>query len=131
MSNAGTFAIPEDLPTMEGMAFTFANDQDRFEGIDKAFDYRGDVTLTLADGTTLNAFIFNREVDAKPPRISVFVKGEEAPRYFTYSEINAIAFSGKDPANGKSWRNWVAKKHSERKAEADTLKAELEEKGYL
>ncbi|MEZ0299691.1 MAG: hypothetical protein ACAI35_24820, partial [Candidatus Methylacidiphilales bacterium] len=123
--------IPEDLPTMEGMNFTFTNDTDRYEGLDKAFDYRGDVTLTLASGETLSAFIFNREADLKPPRISVFVKGEDAPRYFTYSEINAVAFTGKDPANGKSWRNWVAKKHSERKAEADKLEAELKDKGYL
>ncbi|MEZ0296465.1 MAG: hypothetical protein ACAI35_08440, partial [Candidatus Methylacidiphilales bacterium] len=55
MSNAATFTIPEDLPTMEGMNFTFTNDTDRYEGLDKAFDYRGDVTLTLASGETLSA----------------------------------------------------------------------------
>ena len=103
--------MPADIKThpashrpdsLEGAVFTFHSESDRFEAIDKAFDYRGDVTLTLHNGQ-IEGYIFNREPKAMPPRI----------------------------ANGKSWDAWVSKKESERKAEADRIKAEAQAQGHL
>ena len=130
--------MPADVKTqpslhaerLEGAAFTFQSETDRVEGIDKAFDYRGDVTLTLVNGS-LECFIFNRDATARPPRIEVFVKGSDEPRVIPYADITAIAFTGKDPADGKSWTAWVAKKDHERQAEADRIKAEVEAQGHL
>ena len=65
------------------------------------------------------------------PRVEVFVKGSDAPEVIPYADITAIAFSGKDTADGKSWDAWVNKKESERKAEAERIKAESEAQGHL
>jgi hypothetical protein len=116
--------------SLQGEVFTFQSETDRVEGIDKAFDYRGDVTLTLVNGS-LECFIFNRDAKAVPPRIEVFVKGSEEPRVIPYADVTAIAFTGNDPANGKSWAAWVSKKADERKAEAERIKAEVEAQGHL
>ncbi len=114
-----------------GSVFTFQSETDRFEGINQAFDYRGDVTLTLSNGQTIEGFMSNREAKASPPRVQFFVKGEDKPQVIPYADIVAIAFTGKDPADGKSWDAWVSKKEHERKAEADRLKAESEAQGHL
>ena len=129
--------MPADIKTqpgrtdsLQGAVFTIHSETERVEAIDKAFDYRGDVTLTLVNGT-LECFIFNRDPKASPPRIEVFVNGNEEAQVIPYADILAIAFTGKDPADGKSWAAWVAKKDTERKAEAERIKAEVEAQGHL
>ena len=122
---------PSNRPTsLQGSVFTFQSDTERYEAIDKAFDYRGDVTLTTVNDQ-VEGYIFNRDPKAVPPRIEVFVKGSDEPRIIPYADIKAIAFTGKDTADGKSWDAWVSKKESERQAEADRIKAESEAQGHL
>lgn len=121
---------PHRQASLQGAVFTFQSEADRVDGIDKAFDYRGDVTLTLSN-EQLECFIFNREPKATPPRIEVFIKGSEEPRVIPYADVTAIAFTGKDTADGKSWDAWVNKKESERKAEAERIKAESAAQGHL
>jgi hypothetical protein len=116
--------------SLEGSVFIFQNDQERIEAIDKAFDYRGDVTLSVR-GETVEGYIFNRDSHASPPRIQMFLKGSEEPQVIPYADINSIEFTGKDTANGKSWEAWVSKKASERKAEADRIAAEAAAQGHL
>jgi hypothetical protein len=117
--------------SLMGSVFTFQSEADRVEGIDKAFDYRGDVTLTLSNGQLIEGFMSNRESKAVPPRVQFFIKAEEKPHVIPYADITAISFTGKDPADGKSWDAWVSKKEDERKAEADRIKAESEAQGHL
>ena len=117
--------------SLQGAVFTFQSEADRVEGIDKAFDYRGDVTLTLANGELIEGFMSNREAKAAPPRVQFFVKGQDKPQVLPYADIAAIAFTGKDTADGKSWDAWVSKKEHERQAEADRIKAETEAQGHL
>ncbi len=88
------------------------------------------MTLTLHN-EQVEGYIFNRESKAIPPRVQVFIKGSEEPRIIPYADILAIAFTGKDTADGKSWDAWVSKKESERQAEADRIKAEAEAQGHL
>ena len=116
--------------SLQGAQFTFQSEADRVEAIDKAFDYRGDITLTLGN-EQVEGYIFNRDAKARPPRVEVFVKGSDQPRIIPYADILAIAFTGKDTADGKSWDAWVSKKESERQAEADRIKAEAEAQGHL
>ena len=116
--------------SLQGAVFAFHSEQDRVEGIDKAFDYRGDVTLTVR-GAPLECFLFNRDTAASPPRVEIFVKGSEVPQIIPYADIEAIAFTGKDTADGKSWAAWVAKKDTERKAEAERIRQESEAQGHL
>ena len=116
--------------SLQGVVFEIHSEAERIEAIDKAFDYRGDVTLTLSNGP-LECFIFNRDAAATPPRVEVFLKGQDAPLVIPYSDIKAIAFTGRDPADGKSWAAWVSKKEDDRKAEAERIKAEVEAQGHL
>jgi len=116
--------------SLEGAVFTFQSEADRIEAIDKAFDYRGDVSITLHN-EVIEGYMFNRDASARPPRVEVFIKGSDEPRIIPYADIVAIAFTGKDTANGKSWDAWVSKKESERKAEADRIRAEAEAQGHL
>jgi hypothetical protein len=117
--------------SLQGAVFTFQSETDRIEGIDKAFDYRGDVTVTLQGGKQLEGYMSNRNAKATPPQVQFFVKGEDAPLVIPYVDVVAIAFTGKDTADGKSWDAWVNKKESERKVEADRIKAEAEAQGHL
>jgi len=116
--------------SLEGSVFTCQSEQDRVEAIDKAFDYRGDVTLTVR-GEVVEGYIFNRDGHSSPPRLQMFLKGSETPRIIPYADVDSIAFSGKDTANGKSWEAWVSKKAEERKAEADRIAAEAAAHGHL
>jgi hypothetical protein len=121
---------PHRHASLEGAVFTFQSEADRIEGIDKAFDYRGDVSITLRN-EQIEGYIFNREPKASPPRIEVFIKGSDQPRIIPYADVMAIAFTGKDTADGKSWDAWVNKKEHERQAEAERIRAESEAQGHL
>jgi hypothetical protein len=116
--------------TLQGSVFVFQSEQDRIEAIDKAFDYRGDVTLQVA-GQAIEGYIFNRDASARPPRVELFVKGSEEPRIIPYADIESIAFTGRDTADGKSWDAWVNKKAEQRQAEAERLAAEAAARGHL
>ena len=42
---------------LEGWIPEFASDEDICQALEKAFDYRGDVTMTLKSGEKIEAFI--------------------------------------------------------------------------
>ncbi len=128
MSNVATKSISS---SPQGMTFHCQTDQERIEAIDQAFDYRGDVTLSLVNGTTMEGYMFNRISQPPHPHIQMFLKGEEKQTIVPYSDIQSIAFSGKDTADGQSWQNRMDKKEAERQAEADRIKVENEKLGIL
>ena len=101
------------------------------EAIELVFDYRGDVTLELASGERLVGYVFNRVRDTTPPYVDLFLDGQPKPRRIGYQEILTLTFTGKDTASGKSWESWVAKKESQRKAEAEQVAADARARGYL
>lgn len=86
------------------------------EEIEKAFDYRGDVTLVLADGSTLEGYVFDRHVGSslEDSYVRVIPKGQRAKVLTPLANIREVNFSGRDMAAGKSWEAWV-KKYFERK----------------
>jgi hypothetical protein len=79
--------------------------------IEKAFDYRGDVTITRKDNSQLTGYLFDRRI-GKTLTDSVvrliLASSNERPA-IPYSEIAAIAFTGRDTAAGKSYEAWVKK----------------------
>lgn len=79
--------------------------------LEKAFDYRGDVTLTLKDNSKIEGYIFDR-VSGKTLMTSfVRVIPQDAHQKLkvSYANIAALSFSGKDTAAGRSWEAWVRK----------------------
>src|ERR1700721_2642190 len=83
---------------------------------EKAFDYRGDVTITLKNGTQVEGYIFDRQngPTLAESHVRVFPKNFDAKLSIPYSEIQALAFTGRDTAAGKSWEAWL-RKYWERK----------------
>jgi hypothetical protein len=102
---------------LEGWVPPLANDDDLRQALEKAFDYRGDVTLTLKSGERIEAYIFNRQTGATlaDSQVQYFTPSAPEKRKVSYAEIARIEFTGKDRAAGKQWEDWV-KKYNERKA---------------
>jgi Zn/Cd-binding protein ZinT len=102
---------------LEGWIPEFASDAEVREALEKAFDYRGDVTLTLKSGERIEAYIFNRSTGATLAESWVQYFTPKAPekRKVSYSEVARLEFTGKDRAAGKHWEDWV-KAYNEKKA---------------
>lgn len=107
-------AVREQL---EGWVPDIASESDLRAALDKAFDYRGDVTIGLKDGTTIEGYIFDRRPGAKlsDSHVRLIPKERDEKLSVRYDEIARLTFSGRDTAAGKSWETWV-KKYQEKKA---------------
>ena len=106
---------------LEGSIWQTATDEDLRAGLEKAFDYRGDVTITKKDGTKVEGYLFDRKPGKTLADSIVRLIPKDQPRKvaIAYSDIAGLAFSGRDPAAGKSWEAWL-KKYTERKAAGQT-----------
>ncbi len=96
---------------LQGWVPELASEEELREALEKAFDYRGDVTITRKDGTTLEGYIFDR-VNGKnldTSFVRLLPKDSNQRVKIGYGEIAALAFSGRDTAAGKSWEAWVKK----------------------
>ncbi len=102
---------------LEGWVPEVAGDEDLCQALEKAFDYRGDVTLTLKSGEKIEAYIFNRQTGATlaDSWVQYFASNATDKRKVSYAEIARLEFSGKDRAAGKHWEDWV-KAYTEKKA---------------
>jgi hypothetical protein len=110
-----------DHANLEGWVPELANEAELFDALEKAFDYRGDVTITLKNGERIEAFIFNRRTGTTlaDSYVQYFMPSAPDKRKVSYAEIARLEFSGKDRAAGKHWEDWV-KKYNERKAAGET-----------
>jgi hypothetical protein len=106
---------------LQGLVWDSASEEALRAGLEKAFDYRGDVTITKTDGSKVEGYVFDRRPGKSLKdsfvRVIPASKGggplEKIP--VAYSEIAGLAFTGRDNAAGKSWEAWV-KKYVEKKA---------------
>lgn len=107
-------AVRENL---QGLVWQSATQEELRTGLEKAFDYRGDVTITLKDGSRIEGYIFDRQPGATlaDSRVRLFPKDQDQKIAISYADIAGLAFSGRDTAAGKSWEAWV-KKYWEKKA---------------
>ena len=80
------------------------------EVIDRAFDYRGNVTLDLHAGGELSGYLFNRDAHAREPFVQLFDTAGEGPLTLRYADIRAIRFTGKDTAAGNSYAAWLERR---------------------
>ena len=102
---------------LEGWVPTLASDEDLRQALDKALDYRGDVTITLKSGERIEAFIFNCQSGPTLAEsfLQYFTPNAPEKRKVSYADIARVEFSGKDRAAGKHWEDWV-KAYNEKKA---------------
>ena len=78
--------------------------------IERAFDYRGNVTVVRGDGRELAGYLFNRDARAAEPFVQMLDTAGEGPITIPYAAIRAIRFTGKDPAAGNSYAAWLDRK---------------------
>ncbi len=94
-----------------------ASEEETRKALEKAFDYRGDVTITRKDGSTVEGYLFDRKTGPTlaDSLVRVLPRTSNQRVMIAYSDIAALAFTGRDTAAGKSWEAWV-KKYVEKKA---------------
>jgi hypothetical protein len=97
--------------SVQGWVPTLASEEELRIALEKAFDYRGDVTITLKDNSNIEGYLFDRTTG--PSLTTSFVrilpKDSSQKLKISYAEIAALAFTGRDTAAGKSWEAWVGK----------------------
>ncbi len=102
---------------LEGWIPQLATEDEIRAALEKAFDYRGDVTITRKDGSKIEGYIFDRRSGNTLSSSLVRLLPKEGNQKIAvpYSEIAALAFTGRDTAAGKSFEAWV-KKYWQKKA---------------
>jgi hypothetical protein len=106
--------------SMQGWIPELANEEELCIAFEKAFDYRGDITLTLKNGSSIEGYVFDRIAGPKLESsfARVLLKDSNERKKIAYADIRALAFTGRDAAAGKSWEAWV-RKYWEKKAAGD------------
>lgn len=132
MPQADKHALPTHKPgSIEGTVMECGDATARRNALQIAFDYRGDVTLDLQDGSPVVGFVYL--FDESGDQVHLFVpQGKESvPRTLPASRVTRVRFTGEDTAFGKSWDDWTAKAEKERKKEAERLAKESVARGEL
>ena len=106
---------------LEGWIPELASEDELRGALEKAFDYRGDVTITRKDGSKVEGYIFDRRTGAslRESAVRLYPKNSSEKVAVSYADIGALAFSGRDTAAGKSWEAWM-KKYAQKKAAGET-----------
>ena len=96
---------------LQGWIPELANEEELREALEKAFDYRGDVTITRKDGSKLEGYIFDRVtgITLDSSFVRVLPKDSNQRIKVSFGEIASLSFTGRDTAAGKSWEAWVKK----------------------
>jgi hypothetical protein len=122
---------PQPNLTVDSLEVVSGRDRDQFEGwipelateaelrdaLEKAFDYRGDVTIVRKDGTRVEGYVFDRRngPTLADSVVRLIPQNSTDKISISYANIAALAFTGRDTAAGRSWEAWV-RKYWEKKA---------------
>ncbi len=109
---------PVEREKLRGWIPPMASPEETRAALEKAFDYRGDVTVTLRDGTILEGYVFDRRIEGpllKQCFVRMLPKDSPGKISITFSDIVRLEFTGRDTAEGKSFELWV-QRYREKKA---------------
>lgn len=121
-------AAGRERENLEGWIPALASEPEVREALEKAFDYRGDITVVRKNGEKVEGYLYDRRsgptLDTSVVRIiPIPIKGSngsETQRVnIAYSDVAALQFTGRDTAAGKTFEAWV-KKYLEKKAAGET-----------
>jgi hypothetical protein len=118
-------AAGRERENLEGAVPSLASDAEIREALEKAFDYRGDITVTRKDGSTVEGYLYDRRTgetleDSVIRLMPTPKAGQPHERVnIAYADVAGLKFSGRDTAAGKSFDAWV-KKYWEKKAAGET-----------
>jgi len=122
-------AAGRERENLQGWIPALATESEIREALEKAFDYRGDVTVTRKDGSVVEGYLYDRfnapTLEGSVVRIIPTPPKGAAPSTtvqrvnISYADVAALNFSGKDTAAGKRFEDWV-KQYVEKKAAGET-----------
>jgi hypothetical protein len=122
-SNAETLEVAPGTKheQLEGWIPDLASEEECRIALEKAFDYRGDITITRKDGSKIEGYLFDRRSaqTLADSVVRLFPKDSNEKVSISYADIAALAFTGRDTAAGRSWEAWM-KKYAEKKAAGET-----------
>jgi hypothetical protein len=110
-------AAGREREQLEGWVPELASEAEVREALEKAFDYRGDVTITRKDGSKVEGYLFDRRSGSSlsDSFVRIIPSKERTKVNVSYADIAALAFTGRDTAAGKTFEAWV-KKYWDKKA---------------
>jgi len=113
---------------LQGWIPALASEDEIRSALEKAFDYRGDVTITRKDGSVVEGYVYDRRQGRSlgDSMVRVLPSDGSARVSVPYSYIKALVFSGRDTAAGKSWDAWV-RKYWEKKGAGATAGIDADE----
>jgi len=104
-------------PTLQGRVASKEDETALLDALEKAFDYRGDVTITRADGEPVEGYIFDRRRGATLADSTVRLMDKDGRRItVAFDDIARLEFTGKDTAAGKSFEKWIQRYIEKKKA---------------
>ena len=74
--------------------------------VERAFRFRGDVTITTADGGETTGYLYNRDAAGPEPYAQLFESAGGRDLRLPYASIAAIRFTGRDTASGKHFETF-------------------------
>jgi hypothetical protein len=97
--------VPIDL---QGRSIDAFNSEALRSAIEWAFNYRGDVTITLTSNLAIEGYVFDRRWDGEA-FLRLMPRNSDERMRIPIAEIASISFTGKDTASGKTFENWIRK----------------------
>lgn len=107
---------------LEGYEPKLETPEQRSDAMEKAVDFRGDLTIMTTSGENILGYVFNRVekgAQGADSYIELYPRGSEEVRIVPYKDIAAMKFSQVDPAAGRSWEEWTKKWEAKKKAQAE------------
>jgi hypothetical protein len=94
---------------LEGWVPDLASPEELRQALEHAFDYRGDIQITRKDGSKIEGYVFDRRTGRTltDSLVRILPKNGGPKLAIAYSDIAALAFTGRDMAAGNSWETWV------------------------
>ncbi len=102
---------------LEGWVPELVSREELKSALEHAFSYRGDVTITRKDGSSVEGYIFDRRMGRTLAEscVRILSKSDSRKISVSFADVARLAFSGRDMAAGKTWEGWV-KQYWERRA---------------
>jgi hypothetical protein len=118
--DAQEVAAGRERENLEGWIPAMASEEEIRVALEKAFDYRGDVTIVRKDGSKLEGYVFDRRSGKTlaDSLVRLIPKDLNQKVAVPYADIASLTFSGRDTAAGKSFDAWM-KKYAEKKARGE------------
>lgn len=130
MTNADQLEVAPgaERENLQGWVPEVASENELREALEKAFDYRGDITLTRKDGSVIEGYLFDRRTGTtlNDSLVRLIPNNQRVKISVPYSDIAALAFTGRDTAAGRSWEAWVKKYHDKKAAGEKNISIEPE-----